>query len=206
MHFVADRPDPRLVTALAAAFAAARGALLPLYEVLPRHPGGQDGAGGKVRHPFDFLVASLSASGLSVDDAMGLTPRQMRTHFYGPLRVMGQSRMAPRGPGGWSEAASDWIVPQLLAARIDWAMRAPIRLTGALPDPRAFLDQALGGRVYGRWPGLENLCDGRDLMPTGDVRAYAGWAMAGLFGLDRGLIARSISAGLDPGHDPGLLR
>lgn len=64
-----------------------------------------------------------------------------------------------------------------------------------------------GGRVLGRWPGLSEseLYDRRDLMPTGDVRAYAAWAMRGLFGLERGVLERSVFPGLDMGSDPGLL-
>jgi uncharacterized protein (DUF1501 family) len=62
-----------------------------------------------------------------------------------------------------------------------------------------------GGRVLGRWPGLERPLDGRDLEPTGDVRAVAGWALRGLFGLDRGLIEAALFPGLDLGADPGLL-
>ncbi len=63
-----------------------------------------------------------------------------------------------------------------------------------------------GGRVLGRWPGLAAPLDGRDLEPTGDVRAVAGWALRGLFGLDRGLIEGALFPGLDLGADPGLLR
>jgi uncharacterized protein (DUF1501 family) len=64
-----------------------------------------------------------------------------------------------------------------------------------------------GGRVLGRWPGLAeaDLYERRDLMPTADLRAYAGWALRGLFGLDRALIEASIFPGLDLGADPGLI-
>jgi uncharacterized protein (DUF1501 family) len=64
-----------------------------------------------------------------------------------------------------------------------------------------------GGRVFGRWPGLGEsaLYEGRDLMPTGDVRACAAWAMRGLYGLDRGLLQGAVFPGLDMGDDPGLL-
>lgn len=64
-----------------------------------------------------------------------------------------------------------------------------------------------GGRVYGTWPGLDeaDLYARRDLMPTGDVRAYAAWAMRGLYGLDRATLERAIFPGLDMGDDPGLL-
>lgn len=64
-----------------------------------------------------------------------------------------------------------------------------------------------GGQVHGRWPGLDEgaLYQGRDLMPTADVRAYAAWAMRGLYGLERGVLERSVFPGLDMGDDPGLL-
>ncbi|MDD8022084.1 MAG: DUF1501 domain-containing protein [Paracoccaceae bacterium] len=64
-----------------------------------------------------------------------------------------------------------------------------------------------GGRVYGRWPGLAeaDLYAGRDLMPTADIRAYAGWALAGMFGADRALLERAIFPGLDLGDDPKFL-
>lgn len=64
-----------------------------------------------------------------------------------------------------------------------------------------------GGKVYGAWPGLAdaNLYAGRDLMPTSDVRAWAGWAMRGMYGFDTGLVERTIFPGLDLGQDPGFL-
>ncbi|SDK79663.1 DUF1501 domain-containing protein [Paracoccus chinensis] len=64
-----------------------------------------------------------------------------------------------------------------------------------------------GGRVYGDWPGLGEgqLYQDRDLLPARDVRAYAGWAMRGLFGTKTGLIERAIFPGLDLGPDPRIL-
>ena len=64
-----------------------------------------------------------------------------------------------------------------------------------------------GGKVYGKWPGLADgdLYAGRDLLPLADVRSYAGWAMAGLMGLDRGTIEGAVFPGLDLGANPGIL-
>jgi uncharacterized protein (DUF1501 family) len=64
-----------------------------------------------------------------------------------------------------------------------------------------------GGRVMGQWPGLAaaDLYQGRDLMPTSDVRAWAAWAMRGLYGIDAGVLERSIFPGLHMGDNPGLL-
>ncbi|WJS84514.1 DUF1501 domain-containing protein [Paracoccus sp. TOH] len=64
-----------------------------------------------------------------------------------------------------------------------------------------------GGRAFGDWPGLGEgqLYADRDLMPTRDIRAYAAWAMHGLFGIGRDALERSIFPGLDLGGDPGML-
>lgn len=64
-----------------------------------------------------------------------------------------------------------------------------------------------GGRVLGRWPGLAEaeLYDRRDLMPTSDVRAWAAWAMRDLYGIDRGVLERSVFPGLDMGENGRLI-
>ena len=64
-----------------------------------------------------------------------------------------------------------------------------------------------GGQVAGRWPGLgeADLYQRRDLMPTSDVRAAAGWVMRGLFGLDASTVEQVVFPGLDLTTDPGLL-
>ncbi len=64
-----------------------------------------------------------------------------------------------------------------------------------------------GGRVYGDWPGLAEsaLYQGRDLMPTVDVRHYPALALEALFGLDRDAIGRDVFPGLDLGAGPRFL-
>ena len=64
-----------------------------------------------------------------------------------------------------------------------------------------------GKRVLADWPGLSssNLLSDRDLMPTRDVRAFAGWALRGLYGVDASAIEAVVFPGLEMGSDPGLL-
>jgi uncharacterized protein (DUF1501 family) len=64
-----------------------------------------------------------------------------------------------------------------------------------------------GGRVLGAWPGLTeaDLYQRRDLMPTRDVRAYAGWIMRDLFQLSPDVIERTVFPGVDLGADPRLI-
>jgi uncharacterized protein (DUF1501 family) len=64
-----------------------------------------------------------------------------------------------------------------------------------------------GGRVLGDWPGLADLHDGRDLVPTTDLRAVAKALLAGHLGLPRAVLDQRVfpaSAGVVP--MPGLLR
>ncbi|MEM7644554.1 MAG: DUF1501 domain-containing protein, partial [Pseudomonadota bacterium] len=62
-------------------------------------------------------------------------------------------------------------------------------------------------KVWGDWPGLSEaaLLDRRDVMPTRDVRAYAAWALHGLFGTDRSALESRVFPELDMGLDPGLI-
>ena len=65
-----------------------------------------------------------------------------------------------------------------------------------------------GGRVFGDWPGVaqDALYQGRDLMPTGDVRGPAAWIMRGLTGVDASLLEQQVFPGLAMGRDQGFLR
>ncbi|WP_027258163.1 DUF1501 domain-containing protein [Leisingera aquimarina] len=64
-----------------------------------------------------------------------------------------------------------------------------------------------GGRVLGRWPGLEeaDLYDRRDLLPTADVRQHLAWLLHGLAGARKSDLERNVFPGLAMAEDPGLL-
>ena len=62
-----------------------------------------------------------------------------------------------------------------------------------------------GGKVLGRWPGLDTLYDNRDLLPTSDVRLYLGSLCSDLYGLEARRIASVVFPGLDFSAPPRLL-
>ena len=64
-----------------------------------------------------------------------------------------------------------------------------------------------GQRVLADWPGLDDgdLLAQRDLLPTRDVRAFAGWALRGLYGVEASTIERVIFPGIELGADPHLV-
>lgn len=64
-----------------------------------------------------------------------------------------------------------------------------------------------GGRVVTEWPGLDeaDLYQRRDLMPTRDIRAHAGWVLHQHFGFDRHLVDSVVFPDLEFGSNPGLI-
>lgn len=54
-----------------------------------------------------------------------------------------------------------------------------------------------GGKVHGRWPGLADLFEDRDLLPTADLRAYCGQVLGALYGIPTAALERDVFPGLD---------
>jgi uncharacterized protein (DUF1800 family) len=149
-HFLSDAPKPEVAAALARVWtdtggdlAAVTGAMLERAEFWK-----QDAQ--KARNPTEFLIAALRALGVTGAEVMAASQRDFRQLVLAPLAAMGQPVRGPAGPDGWPEAATDWITPQGMAARIDWAMRAPRRIRKSLPDPVALVQQVLGPRATDR--------------------------------------------------------
>jgi uncharacterized protein (DUF1800 family) len=147
VHFVADQPDPKLVDHVAAAYRASDGDLMSVYAALLEHPAAWENPGGKAKRPFDFIASSLRAlgvgtNGIGADVVADMSIRKSRLYFQAPLQIMGQPWLVPPGPDGWPENLEDWITPQGLAARIQWALVAA-GLWGNNMDPTKFAATAL---------------------------------------------------------------
>lgn len=142
-HFVSDTPDPDLVEAMAGAYGT--GDLGAMTEAMLSHPAAWHPVRAKVRWPFDYIAAAARA--LHVPDAalMPATRQEGQRDFRNFLGLMGQPWEEPPDPSGWPDVAEAWVSAQFLAARIDWAMRVPVRLLPDLPDPRAFVATAFAG-------------------------------------------------------------
>ncbi|MBU2994655.1 DUF1800 domain-containing protein [Octadecabacter sp. 1_MG-2023] len=144
VHFIAPEPDVTMIDEMAAAYLAADGGLTALYDVMLR----SDAAWGpqleKVKKPFDFISSAVRALGVPLEVIQGATLQQTRRLIQRPLSVMGQDWQSPVGPDGWPEEEDNWITPQGMAGRITWSMQAPRDMLQDLPDPRAFVFDALG--------------------------------------------------------------
>jgi len=144
VHFVSDAPDPALVSHMAARFLATGGALRAVYAAMLEHPAAWGGGPGNVKPPFDFIASACRALAVAPARIETAKESQVNRLILQPARAMGQFWQRPNGPDGWPEADAAWITPQGLSARLRWAMAVPRRLLADLPDPRSFVDTALG--------------------------------------------------------------
>jgi uncharacterized protein (DUF1800 family) len=143
VHFIADEPDEDLVASMAGTYRDSAGDLMAVYEAMLGHPAAWAGFGQKAKQPFDFIVSTLRAFGLKEERFQGLKLRQIRQYLSGPMQTMGQAWQQANGPNGFPEEMDQWITPQGLAARIEWAliMTQDLKIE---TDPQDFARTALG--------------------------------------------------------------
>ncbi len=152
VHFVADHPDPVLVTALEARYLETEGDLGAVVEALLRHPLAwrlADADSGNMKQPELFVSSAMRALGTPRDWFETHTSRRVKRYVELPLRTMGQPWRRPLGPDGFEEGDAYWLSPQGMGARLQWALSAPAQMLPELPDPREFVETALGEVVPG---------------------------------------------------------
>ena len=144
VHFTSDAPDASLIAAMEATYLDTKGELNAVYATMLDHPATWSSFGEKIKQPIDFIASSLRALAVPSRVFEGFNRRQLQAYLGGPMAAMGQTWLRPDGPDGWEEEAQDWITPQGLAARVQWALAAPSAFYKSLPDPRDFVQTALG--------------------------------------------------------------
>lgn len=144
VHFVSDDPDPALVAAVEAAWRDSGGELMVVYGALLGHGAAWAREKRNFRPPFDWMAAACRALDMPHAALADLSERDFQLRMFNPLMMMGHVWQKPDGPDGLPEEDAAWLTPQALAARLQWAVTMPQVLMGALPDPRAFVDVALG--------------------------------------------------------------
>ncbi len=126
-HFVADDPPQALVQRLAERFLATGGDLRQLTIALVEAPEAWLPAPGKVRPPWDWLMAS----GRCLDAAppVDLTLRA--------LRALGQTPWEVPSPKGYPDDSVSWLSPDGLTVRLEVANELGRRFAPQDPDARA---------------------------------------------------------------------
>nr|WP_299846809.1 DUF1800 domain-containing protein [uncultured Roseovarius sp.] len=144
VHFISDTPDPALIEAMTKRYLETASDLHAVYEVMLNHPSAWDFSNRNVKQPLDFVSSTLRALDIAPDHPALTKPSRLLGTFFGPMTLMGQAWGQAPGPDGWPEADEQWITPQRLAARLQWAMSVPYKLRRVLPHPREFVEVALG--------------------------------------------------------------
>jgi uncharacterized protein (DUF1800 family) len=134
-HLVADEPPPALVARLAASFLQSGGDLPTLYRSLVLAPEAWAPQLAKLKSPEEFVLGSARL--LQLGD--GLVQRQPD----GGIGQLGQRLLGAPSPAGWPDRADEWLGPDAVWKRVEWATRLADRL-GSQVDARALAARSLG--------------------------------------------------------------
>jgi uncharacterized protein (DUF1800 family) len=131
-HFVDDTPPPASVRHIEGILrdtggdlGAASAGLVGLHEAWT--------PGTKFRTPLDLVVASFRALEVPPDPS---------PPFLGILAGLGQPLWTAPAPNGWPDTAADWIGPEAMMRRIDWAFAVSGRIGDR--DPTVLGEASLG--------------------------------------------------------------
>jgi uncharacterized protein (DUF1800 family) len=134
-HFVADEPPLTLVQRLATNFLATNGDLPSLYRTLVLSPEAWLPQQQKLKTPQEFVISTARVLALG-DQAFERTPD-------GGANLLGQRVTAAPSPAGWPDRAEDWLGPDAVWKRVEWATRVADR-AGKRIDARALAQASLG--------------------------------------------------------------
>jgi uncharacterized protein (DUF1800 family) len=134
-HFVADEPPPALVQRLAKSFQDSDGDLKALARTLVQSPEAWSPQPAKLKTPEEFVVSTARV--------LGLGERAFERAPDGGISQLGQRVQAAPSPAGWPEAAAEWLGPDAVWKRIEWANRVADRV-GRQTDARSLARASLG--------------------------------------------------------------
>ncbi len=130
-HFIADDPPPVLVERLTQCFIDTDGDLKAVTRTLIASPEAWEPQQAKIKHPGEWIVAALRATGISGDIQ----------RIIGGMALLGEPLWRPPAPKGFSDENAAWL--DGLAQRLDIANTFAQRVGDKL-DPEAVADTALG--------------------------------------------------------------
>ena len=133
--FVADPPPKPLVDRLAQVFQQTGGDLRALTFALIDAPEAWARQPGRMRTPYEFLVATNRLLGHLPED-----PGQV----VGPLNVMGMGLWTPPGPNGYPEQIAAWASAEGMKLRLDYCAQVAGRIKDP-PNPSDLLEALCGG-------------------------------------------------------------
>jgi uncharacterized protein (DUF1800 family) len=137
-HFVADAPPPALVARLEASYLQTGGDLAAVYRALIEAPEAWSAQPAKLKTPEEFVVSSARL--------LGLGALAFERQPDAGIGALGQRVQAAPSPAGWPDQAEDWLGPDAVWKRVEWATRLANRL-GRRVDARVLARTSLGPRL-----------------------------------------------------------
>ena len=134
-HFVADEPPLALVAQLEANFRASGGELPSLYRTLVNSPLAWVPTQAKLKTPEEFVISTVRVLRLG-EQAFARQPDAA-------INQLGQRVQAAPSPAGWPDRAEEWLGPDAVWKRVEWATRVADR-AGRQIDARALAVASLG--------------------------------------------------------------
>ena len=134
-HFVADDPPPTLVARLAATFLGTQGDLPSVYRELITAPEAWVTTAAKLKTPEEFVISTARVLNLG-EQAFARQPD-------GAISTLGQRVQAAPSPAGWPDRAEEWLGPDAVWKRVEWATRVADRV-GRNTDARSLARASLG--------------------------------------------------------------
>ena len=134
-HFVADEPPPAVVERLVQSWRASDGDLASVYRTLLDAPEAWQPDAAKLKAPEEWVISAARMLGLG-------TVAFARQPDAG-IAMLGQRVQAAPSPAGWPDKADEWLGPEAVWKRVEWATRVADRV-GSQFDARAVAEASLG--------------------------------------------------------------
>ena len=141
-HFVADVPPAQLVDRLTATYLDSDGQLSEVYRRLIDDDSAWHADQAKLKTPEEFVVSTARV--LAVGERMfDVDPNRAPGNPAAAIASLGQRVQAAPSPAGWSDRADDWLGPDAVWKRVEWATRFAER-SGKAVDARRVAAKSLG--------------------------------------------------------------
>jgi uncharacterized protein (DUF1800 family) len=137
-HVVADQPPPSLVRRLEKAYLQSEGHLGQMAAALVQAPEAWTAERSKLKTPEEFVLSSLRL--------LGAGPAAFQRAPDAGITALGQRLHATPSPAGWPDRAEDWLGPEAVWKRVEWATNAAQR-AARQTDARRLADSAFGAAL-----------------------------------------------------------
>jgi uncharacterized protein (DUF1800 family) len=132
---VADEPPPALVERLATSYLGSDGDLPSVYRALLEAPEAWLPAAAKLKSPEEWVLSCVRV--------LRLGNVAFQRQPDAGIALLGQRVQAAPSPAGWPDKADEWLGPDAVWKRVEWATRLADRV-GSQHDARALAQASLG--------------------------------------------------------------